>query len=74
MWVVTGAVPENFRKGKKAMLTFLRQRVDEDGYTEISKEEALHSLLTTYNDNDITRDTLNHPGTIPYRFGEIIVR
>ena len=56
------------------MLTFLRQRVGEDGYTEISKDEALSSLLTTYKDNDITRDMLNHPGSIPYRFGEIIVR
>ena len=56
------------------MLTFLRQRVGEDEYTEISKEEALHSLLTTYKDNEITRDMLNTTGTIPYRFGEIIVR
>ena len=56
------------------MLTFLRQRVDEDRYTQVTKEEALLSLLTTYKDNDITRDMLNHPGSIPYRFGEIIVR
>ena len=56
------------------MFTFLRQRVDENGYTEVSKDEALHSLLTTYKDNQITRDMLNTAGTIPYRFGEIIVK
>lgn len=56
------------------MITFLRMRVGEDGYTEVSKEEALHSLLTTYKDNQITRDMLKETGTIPYRFGEIIVK
>ena len=56
------------------MITFLRMRVGEDDYTEVSKEEALHSLLTTYKDNQITRDMLKEAGTIPYRFGEIIVK
>lgn len=56
------------------MLMFLRQRVGEDDYTEISKDAALKSLLTTYKDNQITRDMLKIVGIIPYRFGEIIVK
>lgn len=55
------------------MLKFSRQRVGEMDYTEISYDEALKSLLTTYKDNDITRDMLNTAGSIPYRFGEIVV-
>ena len=55
------------------MLQFLRQRIGEMDYTEVSYEEALKSLLTTYKDNDITRDMLNTTGSIPYRFGEILV-
>ena len=56
------------------MYVFLRQRVGEMDYAEVSKEEALNSLLTTYKDNKITRDMLKTVGSIPYRFGEIIVK
>lgn len=55
------------------MLKFLRQRIGEMDYTEVSYDEALKSLLTTYKDNDITRDMLDTTGSIPYRFGEILV-
>lgn len=47
------------------MLKFSRQRVGEMDYTEISYDEALKSLLTTYKDNDITREMLSTTGSIP---------
>jgi len=56
------------------MLVFLRRRVDEVDYSVISKDDALHSLLTTYKDNQITRDMLETAGTIPYVCGEILVK
>lgn len=56
------------------MLRFFRQRVGEMAYVEIGKDEALKSLLTTYKDNQITRNMLETAGSIPYCFGEIIVK
>ena len=61
-------------KGGETMLVFLRQRVGEMDYTEVSRDEALNSLLTTYKDNAITRDMLKTAGSIPYRYGEILVK
>lgn len=52
---------------------YFRQRVGEAERSEVSYDEALHSLLSTYIDNHITRDMLTTVGVIPYRFGEVFV-
>ena len=56
-----------------AELRYFRKRAGEDGRSEITYYEALRSLLTTYRDNDMTRDMLLTANRIPYRFGEITV-
>jgi len=58
---------------EKPVLKYFRKRHDEAEYTEVSYEEALHSLLTTFKDNDITRDWLTVANYLPYRFGVISV-
>ena len=42
--------------------------------TQITKEEALHILLGTYRDNDMTRDMLTIPNRIQCLYSTIIVR
>lgn len=40
---------------------------------EISEEEALDTLLTTYRDNDMTRDMLTIPNNIFCRYSTVYV-
>ena len=54
------------------MLKFFRKRDGEDR-EEVTYEEALKSLLTTYKDNDLTRDMLTVVNRILYRYGTISV-
>lgn len=56
------------------MMRFLKQYVGHEEATEVAYEDALRSLLTTYKDNEITRDMLAVPGEIPYKFGTIFVK
>ena len=41
--------------------------------TYITYEQALQKLLTTYKDNESTREMLQTPGEIPYKYGTIEV-
>lgn len=45
----------------------------EDQENEITYDEALQTLLGTYNDNDITRDMLKEPNAIPCMCSTITV-
>lgn len=54
------------------MLKFFRYRDDEDKH-EVTRDEALRSLLSTFRDSDLTRDWLTVVNRIPYRFGTITV-
>ena len=48
-----------------------------DDYTkseEITYDRALAILLTTYRDNDMTRDMLTIPNQIPCRYSRVSVR
>ena len=54
-------------------LRFYKQFHGELARPEISYEEALGTLLTTYKDNDMTRDLLTVPNNIQCRFSTIYV-
>lgn len=44
-----------------------------ENWKEVSYTEALDTLLTTYKDNDITREMLTIPGEIPCKLSFIRV-
>ena len=45
-----------------------------DGRDEITYKQALRLMLTTYKDNDITRNFLKTRGSYPTRFGDVEVK
>lgn len=55
-----------------ALKYFKRYHTD-DGRKEITYEQALDTLLTTYRDNDMTRDMLTIPNNIICRFSTVYV-
>lgn len=57
----------------KEVLSYFKQFKGSDERKEVSYEEALDTLLTTYKDNDMTRDWLSVVNTIPCRFSTITV-
>ncbi len=54
-------------------MIYKKQYIGEDTTEEISYEKALDTLLTTYKDNDITREMLKTPGEIPCRCSTVYV-
>lgn len=54
-------------------LKYFKRYHDREERTEISYDEALSTLLTTYRDNDMTRDMLTVPNNISCRFSNIYV-
>ena len=56
------------------MLEFRRKYHDEKDWETIDHDEALNTLLTTFKDNDMTRDMLTVPNWIPCRFATIQVK
>ena len=63
------------RKEEKKMSTlkYYKRMADDTNRKEITYEEALNTLLTTYRDNDMTRDMLTIPNEIPCRFSFVYV-
>ena len=59
---------------KTFTLKYYKQNVDSDEKREITYEEALNTLLTTYRDNDMTRDMLTLANEIPCRFSTVYVK
>ena len=57
-----------------SVLRYYKKYNGENEWVEVSREKALDSLLTTYRDNDMTRDMLTIPNRIEYRFGTIEVK
>ena len=55
------------------MLRFFKQFYGEDAVKEVTYEKALDTLLTTYKDNDLTREWLTQPGKIECTFSVITV-
>ena len=55
------------------MLKFLKSFKDNSEVKEITYEEALDTLLTTYKDNDMTRDMLTIVNNIDCRFSWVFV-
>lgn len=55
------------------MLKYFKKMHDESERKEITYEEALHTMLGTWNDNDMTRDMLSIPNTIQCMFSRIDV-
>lgn len=55
------------------MLKFYRKYKDEMVETEVTKDEALTTLLSTFRDNDMTRDMLTIQNYIQCRFAFIRV-
>ena len=54
-------------------LRYFKKYIDSDEKKEITYEEALKTLLTTYKDNDITRDMLTELDEIPCRLSTVFV-
>ena len=57
----------------KEVLVYFKQFKGSDEREEVSYEEALDTLLTTYKDNDMTRDWLSVVNTIPCMASTITV-
>lgn len=57
----------------ETMLKYFRQDKLDHSRNEITYEEALHIMLGTWKDNDMTRDMLTIPNTIQCRFSIIEV-
>ena len=56
------------------MLKYLkRYKTPDADWEEISKEDALRTLLGSYLDNDITRELLESENAIPCMFSDILV-
>ena len=55
------------------MLRYYKQYHGEDDIKEITYEEALNTLLTTWKDNDMTRDMLTIPNRIWCRYSYITI-
>ena len=55
------------------MLRYYRRYKDQYAEEEVTKEEALTTLLSTYKDNDMTRDMLTIQNYIECRFAFIRV-
>lgn len=55
------------------MLRYYKRFYDRDDAVEIGYDEALDTLLTTYKDNDMTRDMLKIVNRIQCRFSEITI-
>lgn len=55
------------------MLKYYRRYKDQYAEEEVTKEEALTTLLSTYRDNDMTRDMLTVQNFIECRFAFIRV-
>lgn len=58
----------------ESVLKYYRRYGIDETWEEITYEQALRSLISTYKDNDMTRDMLTIPNRIVYRFGEIEVK
>ena len=56
-----------------AVLKYYKRYHSKDGREEIGKDEALATLLTTYRDNDMTRDMLTIPNNIVCRWSTVYV-
>lgn len=54
-------------------MIYMKRFVTENEWFEVSHEKALDTLLTTYKDNEITRDMLTKGGEIPCMFSVIKV-
>lgn len=54
------------------MLKFFVYHEPDDKH-EVTREEAIRSLLSTFRDSDLTHDWLTVVNRIPYRFGTITV-
>ena len=54
-------------------MRYMKRRADEKNFHEVTKEDALWVLLSTYRDNAITRHMLEVPGKIPCLFSDILV-
>lgn len=54
-------------------MKYYKRFYTEDKWTEVSKEHALDTLLTTYKDNSTTYEMLDQVWTIPCKFSEIRV-
>ena len=55
-------------------MKYYKQYLGDEKPTEVSRAEALRTLLTTYQDNDITRDMLGEEGVIRCLFSFVIVK
>lgn len=55
------------------IMKYRKRFVDSDEWKDVSYEQALHALLGTYRDNDITREMLTMEGIIPCMFSEVEV-
>lgn len=55
-------------------MKYYKMYVGDDKPEEIDYIDALRSLLTTYKDNDITREMLTEPGIVRCRFSFIIIK
>lgn len=55
------------------MLKFFVTHKGEDDRKEVTYIEALHILLGSYKDNDMTREMLAHDGVIPTMFSIVEV-
>lgn len=54
-------------------MVYRKRYADSDEWNDVTYEQALSTLLTTYKDNDITREMLTVEGIIPCRFSDIEV-
>ena len=57
----------------KECLKYFKRYHGEEGRHEITYEEALETLLTTWRDNQMTRDMLTTPNNIQCRFSTVYV-
>lgn len=55
-------------------MKYYKQYLGDDKPTEVTYSEALRTLLTTYQDNDMTRDMLIEEGAVRCMFSFIIVK
>ena len=55
-------------------MKYYKQYIGDETPTEITYTDALNTLLTTYQDNEITRKMLAEEGVVRCMFSFIIVR
>lgn len=55
-------------------MKYYKQYLGDEKPTEVSRAEALRTLLTTYQDNDITRGLLEEDGVVRCLFSFIVIK